>query len=384
MKIALISDGIYPYVIGGMQKHSSSIGVELVKLGYSVDLYHFVLKGNSIPTTDEVNRFHFNSTNGFNKTYCLYFPTSIRFPGHYLWNSYRYSKSVFEIIIKNNASYDLIYSKGFSSWRLLQKRKELRIKPKIGVMFHGYEMYQYAPSLKIKFQHIMLRQFVKKINQKADYVYSYGGKITEIILDLNVDKNKILEIPSAINKSWLYDKKLNISKSIKFLFVGRFERRKGIEEINKAILNLPINNLNIEFHFVGSIPAKNQIKRNDFKIIYYGEIIDEESKKKIYDKCDILMCPSYSEGMPNVILEAMSRGLAIMATDVGAVRLLVSKENGILLNNSNEILIRKAISKIILMDKKLILNMKENSIKIIKENFLWQNIIYKFLDILGE
>ena len=96
------------------------------------------------------------------------------------------------------------------------------------------------------------------------------------------------------------------------------------------------------------------------------------------------MCPSYSEGMPNVILEAMSRGLAIMATDVGAVRLLVSEDNGILLNNCNEILIRKAISKFILMDRKLILNMKENSIQIIKENFLWQNIIYKFLDILGE
>ena len=384
MKIALISDGIYPYVIGGMQKHSSSIGVELVKLGYSVDLYHFVLKGSSIPTTDEVNRFHFNSTKGFNKTYCLYFPTSIRFPGHYLWNSYRYSKSVFETIKKNNASYDLIYSKGFSSWRLLKKRKELRIKPKIGVKFHGYEMYQYAPSLKIKFQHIMLRQFVKKINQKADYVFSYGGKITNIIKDLGVPNNKIIEIPSAINKSWLYEKKLNISKSIKFLFVGRFERRKGIDEINKAILNLPINNLDIEFHFIGSIPAKNQIKSNDFKIIYYGEIIDKESKKKIYDKCDILMCPSYSEGMPNVILEAMSRGLAIMATDVGAVRLLVSEDNGILLNNCDAILIRKAISKIILMDKKLILKMKENSIQIIKENFLWQNIIYKFLDILGK
>jgi hypothetical protein len=36
------------------------------------------------------------------------------------------------------------------------------------------------------------------------------------------------------------------------------------------------------------------------------------------------------------------------------------------------------------MDRKLILNMKENSIQIIKENFLWQNIIYKFLDILGK
>ena len=67
-----------------------------------------------------------------------------------------------------------------------------------------------------------------------------------------------------------------------------------------------------------------------------------------------------------------------MATDVGAVRLLVSEENGILLNNCSEILIRKAISKFIFMDRKLILNMKENSIQLIKENFLWQNIIYKF------
>ena len=85
------------------------------------------------------------------------------------------------------------------------------------------------------------------------------------------------------------------------------------------------------------------------------------------------------EGMPNVILEAMSRGLAVMATDVGAVRLLVTENNGILLNNCNEILIREAIRDVLLMDKNSILNMKENSIQIIKENFLWQNIIFKLL-----
>ena len=44
------------------------------------------------------------------------------------------------------------------------------------------------------------------------------------------------------------------------------------------------------------------------------------------------MCPSYSEGMPNVIMEAMSRGLAIIATDVGAVSKLVDEENGWLIN----------------------------------------------------
>tara|TARA_B110001450_G_scaffold212052_1_gene203885 strand:- start:12 stop:1166 length:1155 start_codon:yes stop_codon:yes gene_type:complete len=384
MKIALISDGVFPYVIGGMQKHSASLGVELVKLGFSVDLYHCVLKGNSIPSSKEVNLFHFKSKKGFNKTFCSYFPNSIRFPGHYLWNSFKYSRWVFDTIIKNQSQYDFIYSKGFSSWKLLNNRKRLEFVTKVGVKFHGYEMYQFSPNLKIKMQHFMLRPFVKKLNNKADYVFSYGGKTTNIIKDLGVPNNKIIEIPSAINKSWLNEKKLNISKSIKFLFVGRFEERKGIKEINSALVSLSKDSFNAEFHFVGPIPIKNRIKSNDFKIIYYGEIIDDESKKKIYDKCDILMCPSYSEGMPNVILEAMSRGLVIMATDVGAIRLLVSKNNGILLKNCNEILILNAIREFLSMDKKLILKMKENSIQIIKENFLWQNIIYKFLDTLDK
>ncbi|MBK7816242.1 MAG: glycosyltransferase [Sphingobacteriaceae bacterium] len=37
--------------------------------------------------------------------------------------------------------------------------------------------------------------------------------------------------------------------------------------------------------------------------------------------CDVLICPSFSEGFPNVILEAMSNGLAVAATNVGAVEL---------------------------------------------------------------
>ena len=41
--------------------------------------------------------------------------------------------------------------------------------------------------------------------------------------------------------------------------------------------------------------------------------------------------PSLSEGMPTVILEAMARGKAVIATDVGAVSELVSEENGVLI-----------------------------------------------------
>ena len=373
MKIALISDGIYPYVIGGMQKHSASIGVELVSQGYSVDLYHFVIKGNSIPTSEEVNKFHFNSKKGFNKIYCLYFPTSISFPGHYLLNSYRYSKSVFEIIKKNNASYDFIYTKGFSGWKLLNEKVKGNFITKVGVKFHGYEMYQYSPNFKIKVQHLMLRPFVKMINRKADFIFSYGSKITEIISDLGMNKSKILEIPSAISSNWVNKNRLSISNNIKFLFVGRFERRKGIEEINKAILNL--SNFNSEFHFVGSIPIKNRLKSNKIRVVYHGEIIDEQSKISIYDNCDVLLCPSYSEGMPNVILEAMSRGLIIIATDVGAVNVLVSSKNGILIKNPKHENILDAMKTLLRADNEILLKMKKFSVNMVKSSFIWEKVI---------
>jgi glycosyltransferase involved in cell wall biosynthesis len=257
----------------------------------------------------------------------------------------------------------------------MKNKKNLKFVSKIGVKFHGYEMYQYAPNIKTKLQHLMLRPIVKMINKKADFIFSYGAKISEIITGFGVDKNKILEIPSAISSDWLTDKKLNVSNNIKFLFVGRFERRKGIQEINKAILNLSISQLNTEFHFVGSIPLKNRLKSNNIKIIYHGSITDEELKKNIYDNCDVLLCPSHSEGMPNVILEAMSRGLAIIATDVGAVKLLVSEKNGELLKNCNVLLIENTLKKFLLMSESSILKMKENSIKIIRENFIWKKII---------
>jgi len=374
VKIALITDGISPFVVGGMQQHSASMGVELVKAGHSVDLFHFVLKGQEIPTTIEINNFYFKSNKGFNNVFCCFFPISFKFPGHYLWNSYKYSKWVYKHISLQKDEYEFIYSKGFTAWKLLINRNKISENIKIGIKFHGYEMFQYAPNFKIKLQYFMLRPFVKMINRKADFIFSYGSKITDIILDLGVDSSKIIELPSAIDESWINENKLNVNQSIKYLFVGRFERRKGIEEINNTILNLSQSDENFEFHFIGSIPKANRIKSEKIKIIYHGLIKDEEKKKLIYDKCDVLLCPSYSEGMPNVILEAMSRGLIIIATDVGAVSLMVSTENGFLLNSCNENLIGKTINRINATEKKLLRQMKYCSVKKVKNNFVWSKV----------
>ena len=379
MKIALITDGIPPFVLGGMQTHSAQLGKTLVTKGISVDLFHYVHKPNELPTENEVNKKIFGNSNFcFNKIFTYYFPKSVKFPGHYVWNSYRYSKMVANHLMKES-DYDLIIAKGFSGWRLLIEKKRNRIQTKIGVKFHGYEMFQFAPNLKIKLQHLLLRSFVRWNTEHADYVYSYGGKITTIIKNLGISTDFIKEIPSAIDLSWL-NQNVKTNLCLKFLFVGRNERRKGIKEINEAIELVIKNNLDAEFHFVGPFEKRVYTSSSKVSIFYHGIIIDEKEKKAIYDSCDVLLCPSYSEGMPNVILEAMSRGLAIIATNVGAIRLLVSENNGALIQECKPNLIFDAINNFISMDNNKLTEMKASSVEKIKEEFLWNNVIEKYIE----
>jgi glycosyltransferase involved in cell wall biosynthesis len=158
-------------------------------------------------------------------------------------------------------------------------------------------------------------------------------------------------------------------------FVGRNERRKGIKELNDALeMLLKREDLSFVFNFIGPIPEDIQIK--DERIIYHGEIRDSDAIKKILQHSDCLVCPSHSEGMPTVILEGMASGLAIIATDVGAVARQV-KENGILLEKPDPEALKKAILDIIEMNVELLNSMKNKSIERIKNDFLWEVIADK-------
>ena len=92
---------------------------------------------------------------------------------------------------------------------------------------------------------------------------------------------------------------------------------------------------------------------------------------------DVLVCPSYSEGMPNVIMEGMARGLAIIATDVGAVNLMVDQFNGVLISEDIIEHLKKALISFSTIDLKELILKKKNSITKVKDNFTWEKVIEK-------
>tara|TARA_B100000963_G_scaffold361833_1_gene400124 strand:+ start:1961 stop:3109 length:1149 start_codon:yes stop_codon:yes gene_type:complete len=371
MKIAFLTDGIYPFVVGGMQKHSYCLAKELVVLGNQVDLFHSINYGENIPSSNFVNNVFFKGKHKFKNIYCINFPKSFYFPGHYLYNSYKYSSWILNILEKHSEKYDVIYSQGFTSWKLLFNKN--KIKSKIYVNFHGFEMYQYAPNLKTKIEQFLYRPIVKNICANSDFVFSFGGKISHIIKSIGINSSKIINSFNGISPFWIIKKNNFLTNEpLRFLFIGRNERRKGYKELCNALLE--INSNSLEFHFVGEIPINQRLSIYNHSLIYHGLIKEDAKKMKIFDQCDVLICPSFSEGMPTVILEAMSRGMVILASNVGAIDAMVSEKNGILMNGNSKSEIVKAIHKILSKNKHEIKLLKNCSIELVNSNFTWKKI----------
>jgi len=353
--------------MGGMQKHSYYLAKYFALNQIHVDLYHFNQSDFDI---SELNCFTIEEKKYINSI-VVPFPKVSFYPGHYIVESFRYSEAIFEEFKKREEP-DFIYCKGFAGWKLLEeKRKGFSCAP-IGVNFHGLEIFQKQPN----FVSYLAAQFILKQPtlfqlKHADFVFSYGAKITDLLLGIGVTKNKIIELPTAIEKSWLANYEKQNNTRIKFVYIGRYERRKGIEELNVVLKELLNDKLDFEFHFIGPIPEEKRIKNSS--IIYHGSIREAEKMKSILQKMDVLVCPSHSEGMPNVILEAMASKLAIIATNVGAVSLLVNKENGLLLGNLDDL--KNAIIHIIKIGQTHLTEMQINSYLKVETNFLWENSI---------
>jgi glycosyltransferase involved in cell wall biosynthesis len=374
MRIALITDGISPYVIGGMQKHSFYLAKYFAKHHIQVDLIHYNHSDFDIKRLE----FFTAEEQQYINSIIIQFPSSAKFPGHYIYKSYKYSCLAFEAIKSQLSSYDFIYTKGFSGWKLIsEKHKGTITCCPVGVNFHGYEMFQIAPEVKAKLQQLLLKSFVKKISQQADVVFSYGGKITSIIQAIGVNPKQIIEIPSGVEIDFINPSVASHNESFtKFVFLGRAERRKGIVELNTALQQLISQKQTFQIEFIGPIPEELKIKHPS--IIYHGELRDSKQIKQILQQADVLVCPSWSEGFPNVILEAMASGLAIIATNVGAISAMVSTKNGWLIEPLNQTQLLNAMSEALTCST--LASKKQNSLELVKTQFNWDIISLKTIE----
>lgn len=124
--------------------------------------------------------------------------------------------------------------------------------------------------------------------------------------------------------------------AVRFLFIGRLLGDKGVREYAQAARLLKRRHPDVQFMLVGPMDANpNSISQTeldswlaDGNIDYLGSLSDV---RPAIESCDVFVLPSYREGTPRTVLEAMSMGRAIITTDApGCRETVVHGQNGFL------------------------------------------------------
>jgi glycosyltransferase involved in cell wall biosynthesis len=197
------------------------------------------------------------------------------------------------------------------------------------------------------------RKTLKKFNCKNE-IYP----MTTVVSDL------------AFNYSRLHS---HNKKEFKVLFLSRIERDKGIFDLLNAFKVLRQKHPVIELIIAGEGSEKanmlSKLKEEDFNGVTVVGYVRDKEKFKLIANCDLFVLPSYTEGMPNAVLEAMAVGLPVVTTKVGGLNdFFKDNEMGkfIAIQSQNDL-----IDKIetLFFDKSLMVKMSANNINFAKENF---------------
>ena len=345
LHVALLADGVYPYRLGGIQRHTRMLALHFAKAGVQVTLLPSADTPELRARAEALDDFPAEARSKI-KSLVVVPPKAGRYPGHYLHDCQRYSRVLLDRYRKENVGADFVYAQGLTGIAFGAARRGATDLPPVGVNQHGYEMFQKAANFRAWLEQFVLRGQVVALDRSADVVFTFPRKIRAIVeRHCKVPSERLVEVPNAIDGSWIVAHRPAPTAKRRFLFIGRHERRKGVPELLEAIA--PLRASGVEFHFVGPIPETLRLKRDD--VVYHGTITDTATLQGILDSSDVLLCPSFAEGMPTVVLEAMARGLAVIATDVGATAEWVGADNGVLLPFPDVGALRTAIERCIAM-----------------------------------
>lgn len=379
MRVLLITDGIHPFVMGGMQKHSYYLGKFLAAKGVRVQVVHCAPGADPHP---ERTRAEFADMDTRNISFRnVPFPKASRLPGHYIRESKRYSQAVYDAVRPQLPEFDLVYCQGFTGWAFIRAKQ--RGEPSIPVLtnLHGYEMFQPPPSALARLTRGPLRRIAKAVSIGSDGVFSFGGRITDILRGMGIAPERILECPIGIEASWLVPEATPAPGAERvFVFVGRDERRKAVKELSAAIRALITDGeQGFRFHFIGPIDPANRVA--DPRVVYHGPLHEEQRLQGLLRDADVLVCASFSEGMPTVIMEGMASRLAILATDVGAVGQQVG-DNGWLLPGPTPAANQAALRQAIHMPWAELDTLKARSLAHVKARFTWERVIERHIALM--
>src|SRR5690606_14697264 len=120
------------------------------------------------------------------------------------------------------------------------------------------------------------------------------------------------------------------------VYVGRLVEAKGLRELLAAFGRLSQDDATLRLALVGDgvmreeLEALVRVAGLHERIVLTGGMEPDDVARWL-GAADLLSLPSWSEGYPNVVVEALACGCPVVATDVGGTREIIGQDNGLLI-----------------------------------------------------
>ena len=248
--------------------------------------------------------------------------------------------------------------------------------PKIIHTVHGFPFHQFQPEI-IQNIYIIMEKIAAIFCDKIVFVNDFERELA--LKDKIVKTEKAITIFNGIKIPEIRKKQFYHESDDHFLIgsVSRFSKQKNVINLIKVAIKVCQKNNKIKFVFIGdgedfSI-CKKLVKNADLG----NKIILEGWSNNVLERLldfDVFLLFSRWEGLPISILEAMSVGLPIIASNIKGNNELVSEKNGILINVDDVDKLESVLNKLPERIKEL-KRWGEQSRKIVSQKFNFEDFI---------
>jgi glycosyltransferase involved in cell wall biosynthesis len=175
---------------------------------------------------------------------------------------------------------------------------------------------------------------------------------------------------------------------LKLLFVGWLDLTKGVMDLLEAIQSSEVSNrFHLEFVGEGNVSekARNLVsEKNLGNSVTFKGWLHGEDLKLAYQNADVFILPSWMEGLPNAMIEAMSAGLCVVVSSVGNIPSTIqNQENGILISAQNPSSIIDALVSLLENDQRRI-EMGKKACNFAAQNFSTEMAVGKLRKVVTE
>jgi len=266
----------------------------------------------------------------------------------------------------------------------------LAIRNKIPTTFtaHGWAFTE-GTSFFRKQLAVLIEKIGGKFCSKIICVSDFDRKLALKYKIASPDKLTVIHNGVEVTQINIESKPKSPEKIIKIVFVGRLAKPKDPLLLLKSFNNLsPELKGQVNVFIIGDGPKRGELEkfikgnRLEEKVKLLGEM-PREKVLGFLRKSDIFVLISNWEGFPYTIIEAMSFGLAIIASDVGGIKEALSGNCGILVKKGDKEGIKNALEKL-LKNPSLIIKIGERAKKKVRKEFSLEKMLENTAEVYSQ